>query len=1392
MVWRLLQHQLRLPAGRGRCAARPPERLRASRPCVQIVPCLLPLLLGLLRQVGGERTTLVLLDHALRRVESRRVPRVAIRAIVQRAATESALSMSTATPMLAPGTTLGDGYVVERSLGGGGMGQVYLARDLRLDRLVAVKLLHAEVAANQEAEGRFRREARALSRVLHPNVVGIHAFGRHAETWYLVMEYVEGRSLETMLQEGALTVELAVELTRQIAAGLAEAHALGIVHRDIKPGNVLLRTLATGALLAKVADFGLARSMVSDDSNVVTRDTAILGTPAYMAPEQIQAQKVDGRADLYALAIMLYQMLTGQLPYQRETMQAMLIAHLIDEPPPLTPEQTRAIPAAIDRELRRALSKRPEDRHASVTEFAQALDRALGKTTWSGDGEICHCPGCGNHSTSGGFCVHCGSAVPAERCAACGSERAGERYDCEVCGASLLQGPSSSAAVLGALRSSSAALLLARLGDVQGAQLSELAETFITAVAREGGRTLAMIGGDAVAVFGLGGMREGDTARAVDAALAMTARHPASATASLKAVVEVGSLISRGTGITWGMALLAGEVVEKARTACQKAPPGTVVVGDTAWHDCRGLFEVRTDGRQRQVVRRRDALQALGDYMNRDPVRPFVGRSAELVQAQRACRRVRRDQGLVTLAVVGPSEVGKSRVLGELLKRLETTDDRWRFELIRCSPLSVPSGWQPLAGLVRDAVVSTEDETVALRVSRLPGIQEDDHERSARRAQALLRMLGMDEVDPEGQAPRPASDAELAAANEAWVAVVRGLCRQQPMALVIEDLQYAKPMLLQLLAHLARTCGDVPLCLILPLRPDRADPVLQALQLPPSRLVTIELERLEGDEADEFVDVLLGDHGVPAGLAAALHRFGEGLPGRIEQAVDTLIDEGHLQLHDDAWIWNGKADLDQLLARSLGELLLRRVGRLTPGERSLLEAVAVAGGTAPRGMLAALLQREIRPAETDRLVQAGLLLENRTQTYAGHREWSLRPASLAELLVGALPKQPLQELNRRAALWLEGWPGARPPSLGARLAHHHLQAGDAEEAVRHLLRNADQAVRAFATRDGFDTYALAAEVALGWAGAGDPAAQAALVRARVGQAETGLRIGELAEALQATDAAIQTAGERDDLASDRVRARCIRGQILDSQGLPDEALAALRLAVEDARHTGSGFGAMIFALSLVAMVLLRRGRHAEAEELARRALEETAGRETHGDRELLLGIGRLHTWLGHTAARRGEYALAELNYLRAQHAFDEAGDAAAAAMAELSLGNLAWRSKQLAEAEAVYRRVWHRCESLDDSLGAATAQTNLGNVLLDQGRPGEALQLLRDSEKAQRRVGRLEVLAETLRLQALALHDLGQTEGARLAARLAVLHAEKTGQAAAVAAARETLGKLGG
>jgi tetratricopeptide (TPR) repeat protein/predicted RNA-binding Zn-ribbon protein involved in translation (DUF1610 family) len=1027
-------------------------------------------------------------------------------------------------------------------------------------------------------------------------------------------------------------------------------------------------------LLSKVADFGLARSFEGDGSMAVTGAAAILGTPAYMSPEQIQGQKVDGRTDLYTLAVMFWQMLTGELPYQRDTVQAMLIVHLLEEPPPLPADLARVVPPLMERELHKALAKRPEDRHSDIARFATALDDSSGRRRAKASAASVDCPACGLQAPAGGFCGNCGGAVPLLRCAACGVARVGERYACDACGASLLSWTASAGAFVGALRASQAAVLVARLPFAEEQALAEAAAAFATAVAREGGRTLAVCGGEAVAASGLGGFRDGDVERAVDAALAFVSR---AGCASVRAAVELGAVASQGTAVGWGPALCGGEAVERARKAVGDARPGAVVVGGKAYRDVRGVFEVRSEpGRSGfPVLRRRDASLALSDYMSRDVAQPFVGRSAELTLALKAARRVRRDASGMAIALVGAAEVGKSRLVGELLRTLEESGEPWRIELVRCSPLELATGWQPFAALVRDAMVSDggSDGEVALRLSRLPGMQDGDPERGLRRIQALVRMLGLDRGGEAQSAPRPASDAEVAAALEAWAAVVRGLCTQQAVALVVEDLQYARPVLLQLLARVVAVCEDVPLCLVLPLRADRAEAVLDALHLPPARTVRVELDPLEAADSQALLRELLDGLDPPPQLGNELHAFSDGLPGRVAQAVDMLIDEGALAFGEDGWRLDTGKDMAGLLRTSLDELLLRRVGRLAPADRALLEAIAVAGGSAAHGLLAALLQRELLPADTDRLRQMGLLAESRTQPFAGMREWQLRPTALVPLLLQAMPR---------------------------------------------------------------------------------------------------------------------AAGDRPDLALLRVRARRLRGQLLDALGQPEDALHALRSAVEDARRLDAGFDTSVYAVSLIAMVLLRQARADEAEAIAARALDECRGQVLEGHPDLASGVGRLHTWLGHAAARRGDHATAESHYRAGQDAFQRAGDDVAAAMAELSLGNLAWRAGRLADAEAVYRRVCQRCLSLDAAIFAATAQVNLGNVLIDQGKAAAALDLLRESERTQRHMGRLEVLAETLRLQALALRALGMPDAARTAAHAALDHGEKTGQTGAVAAVRETLAGL--
>jgi len=220
-------------------------------------------------------------------------------------------------------------YVVERFLGAGGMAQVYLTHDEVLDRHVALKILREQYAEDEEFVERFRREARNAASLSHPNIVSIYDQGRSEDgAYYIAIEYVPGGTLiERMRREGVFTSHAAVEVALQITDALSEAHEKGVIHRDIKPQNVLLTHKGD----VKVTDFGIARAAASA-SSVATATGAVLGTAAYMSPEQARGEPVGPQSDLYSLGVVLYEMLTGTLPYEAEGPIAQAMMH-ISEPP---------------------------------------------------------------------------------------------------------------------------------------------------------------------------------------------------------------------------------------------------------------------------------------------------------------------------------------------------------------------------------------------------------------------------------------------------------------------------------------------------------------------------------------------------------------------------------------------------------------------------------------------------------------------------------------------------------------------------------------------------------------------------------------------------------------------------------------------------------------------------------------------------------------------------------------------------------------------------------------------------------------------------------------------------------------------------------------------------
>jgi urea transport system substrate-binding protein len=259
------------------------------------------------------------------------------------------------------------GFHIVRELGRGGMGVVYEAEDPNLHRRVALKVIHPERGDPADRE-RFLREARAAAGLRHDHVVTVHQVGRDGDTAFLVMEHLEGETLEQrMARQPWLPVPEAVRIARQVAEGLAAAHARGLIHRDVKPANIWLEA-PTGRV--KLLDFGLARPVAGGPS--LTSPGAAAGTPGYMAPEQIYGGPLDGRTDLYALGCVLYQMLWGLLPYQKADTSTLLGSVVSEDPPHLDAVAAR-LPAPLADLLRRLLARNPDDRPASATEVADRL-----------------------------------------------------------------------------------------------------------------------------------------------------------------------------------------------------------------------------------------------------------------------------------------------------------------------------------------------------------------------------------------------------------------------------------------------------------------------------------------------------------------------------------------------------------------------------------------------------------------------------------------------------------------------------------------------------------------------------------------------------------------------------------------------------------------------------------------------------------------------------------------------------------------------------------------------------------------------------------------------------------------------------------------------------------
>src|SRR3954463_9815057 len=269
------------------------------------------------------------------------------------------------------GEVLSDRYELEELVGTGGMSSVFRAHDRLLDRKVALKVLHEQYTADEEYVERFRREARAVAALSHPNIVTVIDRGEHEGRQFIVFEYVSGENLKQLIvRRGPAPVTTALELGIQMARALSFAHQQGLVHRDVKPQNVLLN----GAGEAKVTDFGIARSL--DVQHGMTQTGTVLGTSDYIAPEQAQGQRVDEQTDVYSLGIVLYELLTNEVPFPGENFVAVAMRHINEEPPSIRDKRPDVSPR-LEAAVHRAMAKDAADRFPTMVDFCHELEACL-------------------------------------------------------------------------------------------------------------------------------------------------------------------------------------------------------------------------------------------------------------------------------------------------------------------------------------------------------------------------------------------------------------------------------------------------------------------------------------------------------------------------------------------------------------------------------------------------------------------------------------------------------------------------------------------------------------------------------------------------------------------------------------------------------------------------------------------------------------------------------------------------------------------------------------------------------------------------------------------------------------------------------------------------------
>jgi len=899
--------------------------------------------------------------------------------------------------------------IVER-LGAGTMGVVHMAHDSALDRTVALKFIthHWTGVSREQIDELFRLEARVTARLGHENIVRIFDIGNEGGVPFLVMEHLEGRSLDSLLAKEEWDALRATEVMTDVARGLAHAHKAGVVHCDLKPSNIFI--VKDGR--AKILDFGLA-GFNNLFAATGARAAKVAGTPSYMSPEQWLGQPLDGRTDIWAAGVIFFEMLTGRLPFDASEVKS--LRHIITSPDPVPSlRQLRPdLPEEAERAVDRALKKDIAERFGTADELLDALvslEVALTQSVQARSGD------------------HQKRQRPERR-----------QVTLLSCGLADLMGTAE------------------RMEPEDfGELVAAFFETCATVVRQLEGTLVSLTGGRSVACFGYPVAHEDDAQRAVRAAFLVCEAVPnlsrtGGETPSVQVGVHTGLALSgtlRGDDPESPI-VIHGDVPEVTAWLERRAKPGQILVTQRTQQLLRGLFELESLGLESpegarnpvEIYRAIGVRHSASRFAPETPtgLTPLVGRDNEAAKLRDLWQRAKSGHGQIAL-ISGEAGIGKSRMV-EMLKD-EVAAESHRWVTAQCWSHFRNSALHPLVDCILRSTDIRPELTPAEKLTKLESALARLRLPLPELVPVLATFLNI-QLSASYQPLQLSPDSFKNKLLEALASMLMALAADQPTLFVVEDLHWSDASTLELLDTLFGRLQSARLVIVATFRPEFQPPWPERLSL-----TRIPLARLSTSQATALVGLTSVGRTLQPEAVAQLVGRSDGIPLFIEELTRAVAESAG----------------SPTIPASLNELLLARLDKLTGAGKEAAQLGAVIG----REFTYELIRRAGSADEETlrhglmQLMEAGLL---RRQGDLGDARYVFKHALVQEAAYRSLTRSQQAAHHRRAAEVLARDFPAIAEAQPELLAHHHIEGGENEQAIEYLEKAGQRAAQRSAVGD---------------------------------------------------------------------------------------------------------------------------------------------------------------------------------------------------------------------------------------------------------------------------------------------------------------------------------------